>query len=266
MALFYALRMKTTTLLLSLILGLSYLQAQKPGDKPSPLFSEEFSGNKIDESLWGLPNAPWFDVFYRLQDMAFGGGMLRVEPKYYPGGYMQNGKTYLITSGGLISKRSFRYGYFEMRCKFPDNPSLRSALWLQAGTKETYREIDIFEFDGDEVTEVPVNLHYADSTKSLGRAQYEGGAFIYDSGVTLTADYHLYGMEWTEHKIAFYFDYKRIRECDISAPLFFSLREEMKLYITHHKLGNPAPYADRYKNSWDIDYIRVWESRDDRLK
>jgi Glycosyl hydrolases family 16 len=60
------------------------------------------------------------------------------------------------TTNILISKETFKYGYFEIRCKFskPIPPKTNQGagptfwLWSGAGPTVTWSEIDLFEFNG----------------------------------------------------------------------------------------------------------------------
>ncbi len=114
-----------------------------------------------------------------------------------------------FTGGGIVSKASFRYGYFQVRAKTTVNPGWHSSFWMFAGdgattyAPEAYTEIDDFEIN----SAMPEVI-------SMGRLEWSKGAMVaskrcnanYRPGYSTAGAYHTYGLEWTEQEITYYLD------------------------------------------------------------
>ena len=126
---------------------------------PSPeyelMFEDDFNGNKVDESVWMYREGPrksgtWINGLNRKENVFVEGGNLVIRAKVEEiGGRTEN------TGGGVISKSTFGYGYYETRSKpFMDGKGVHSAFW-QAGEyldgkwngNNRVFEIDSYEID-----------------------------------------------------------------------------------------------------------------------
>ena len=72
------------------------------------------------------------------------------------------GKSY--TSARLSSKRTFKYGVFEMRARLPQGKGTWPAFWLLAGPKNNWKwpddgEIDIMEHVGYDMNNIIATIH-----------------------------------------------------------------------------------------------------------
>jgi len=116
-----------------------------------------------------------------------------------PGGY---------TSARLVTRDLFepRYGRFEARVRQPVGRGLWPAFWLLGADIATVGwpacgEIDVMEYRGQE----PTVLH-----NSLHGPGYSGAAAVTRrvdrAPARLDADFHVYGVEWTEDCVRWTFD------------------------------------------------------------
>lgn len=116
------------------------------------------------------------------------------------------------TGGGIVSKASFRYGYYEVQAKTTANPGWHTSFWMFAGNGATtyvptsYTEIDGFEINSDSPGSI-----------SMGELAWSNGSTIsslskrcspqpYSPGYSTAIAYHTYGVEWTEQEITYYVD------------------------------------------------------------
>lgn len=111
------------------------------------------------------------------------------------------GETYHYTGGGLITDRAFSYGYYEVRAKFFDRDGWHSAFWTADGSS-TRTEIDGFEHDSSHPSELRNNV----ITWNPSGLTLTSGNF--DAGFDASADFHVYGFDWTPYGVAFYVDNK----------------------------------------------------------
>jgi hypothetical protein len=124
--------------------------------------------------------------------------------------------TMKYTGAGVISKAGFRYGYYESRFKIPIGTGWHTSFWMMGhnasggtGTSAAYQEIDVCENDSKNQTGYSTNLH-----NWLGTHTSTGG-----KGVTtpnLSADFHVFGCEFTPTVINFFFEGNLVRTVDAS--------------------------------------------------
>jgi beta-glucanase (GH16 family) len=114
----------------------------------------------------------------------------------------------VVTSARLITKNRvhLRYGRIEARIKVPAGLGMWSAFWM-LGTDIDHvgwpgcGEIDIMEHVGSQPTAVHGTIHgpgFAGLEHGLGRS--------FDSGVDLTEDFHVYGVDWAPDRITWHLD------------------------------------------------------------
>lgn len=183
-----------------------------------------------------------------------------------------------FTGGGIVSKASFRYGYFQVKAKTTTNPGWHSSFWMLAGNGVTtyapgaLTEIDDFEINSD-----------APDVISMGRLEWLGGKAIgskrcnanYKPGWSTAAGYHTYGLEWTEEELTYYLDGSKICSqpypptqythdplnfwltaigyspdvavTDPSSPVSFA---DVSFYIRDYYIGNGEPGYVEYGPGW----------------
>ena len=77
----------------------------------------------------------------------------------------------------------------------------------------------------------------------------------FHTGVDVSADYHVYGLERSNGKLRFYFDGKLAWEITPSDPSFVNMPRHVVLGLEGH-LGDPV---NRYlSQSFLVDYVRTY--------
>lgn len=148
-----------------------------------------------------------------------------------------------FTAGHILSKKAFKYGYFEIRCKIPQPDAnnsykgLSPTFWLFPSAyglsgnypNIRYSEIDIFEIDA-ETNYSTFNVHFAEtntpdyngnslwslSKQELGVTNSTGSVSEFYRNVDFTDNgapdygYHKFGCEWNPNYISFYIDDKLV--------------------------------------------------------
>jgi len=179
-----------------------------------------------------------------------------------------------LVDGAVVQQ--FQYGYFEAKMKHNYVTGMLPAFWLSASADATNPswpalpasppcecspcwngEIDIMEcvFDGN--TNVHGTLHKNTGDKYSVADDINANA-IYDSGVNLSADWHVYGILWKSDEMRWYLDGSEIHNMN---PPFASSQQSMYLF-----------FSQMPQNSWEgdpsgtsadivteIDYVRVWQ-------
>lgn len=185
-------------------------------------WSEEFDG-PLDVSPWGpgtrwIAHTPWAGDFgdarfadpkgdhpFKVKD-----GMLTISAVKDEKGKWSSGLLSSVDKNGAGFTQ--KYGYFEMRAKFPKGPGTWPAFWmvtvhnLQAkarGEESTIPnlEIDIVEQYGRAPQSLNAVMHIR-RPKNAGHTA-KGDAFFV---AKMFEDFHTYGFEWDEKDMIWYFD------------------------------------------------------------
>ena len=199
---------------------------------------DDFAGNTLNEANWTQKPCSTYanDVFYTYEDsnikLASGDLNLTSFKNSY---YDPNGDTLYKRSEYLVpgsvhtgNKMSYKYGYLEIRAKVPYKQGAWPALWLRSsnvtGKNLPYElEVDVFEVFGStntmrsnlhqhftaETGEVdengdPIIEHIDVQTTGEAISQAEGHTFT--NSADLYNEYHTYGFEWSENRMAIYID------------------------------------------------------------
>lgn len=174
------------------------------------VWSDEFDGNVLDESVWTIQTG--------------GSGWGNNEKQYYTGRTenlrVEDGNLVLearkeqyeqseYTSARIMSKdkKTFTYGKMEARISLPSGGGLWPAFWMMGnrGGWPQCGEIDIMEYVGNVPNRVLGTLHSTtDRSGSRSSKAYWGE--------NIEENYHIYGIEWTQEEkngrdvIRFYVD------------------------------------------------------------
>jgi hypothetical protein len=157
-----------------------------------------------------------------------------------------------------VKKYTPQYGYFELRAKGLSTSANHVALWMigYEDSPEKSSEIAIFELVGSHASLESSGIRYGLHPWGDPNIQDE---FYEDYFDIYTAQYHLYGLEWTPDHLDFYLDNQKIRTINQSPqyPMQFLLS------IFEHRFegawtGKYDPNAP-YPKVFAIDYFRAYQ-------
>jgi beta-glucanase (GH16 family) len=175
--------------------------------------------------------------------------------------------TFKYTSARLVSKKKFKYGYFEIRVKLPDPPTspanhqgISTNFWLfSADNNVSWSELDIYEINCRD-NMYTNNVHFQRSTDTI-HYQYPN---ISANGLLFNNQYKTFSVNWTPDKMDFYMDGNLIRtntqKCDslISMPMLIDMNIEGTQFCERVDTVNTVlPY------NAEVDYVRVYQLRAD---
>lgn len=210
-------------------------------------FQDEFDGDRLDPEIWkSAQGESW--------------GRL-LSARYPENAVVQNGLLRLVTRkeerGGkawttaMISTRAFRqkYGYWESRYRYAAATGLNQAFWMHApAAKDQPEGFEIDVNEGHFPTGVNATLHQSGLPSQSQR-------FVAD--YDLSADFHLYAVEWNEKEVIYYFDGQEIHR----VPNTKAHREAPILYSTA-VLTWAGPITDAlHGKSMDVDWVRVYRRK-----
>lgn len=230
-------------------------------------FSEEFDAD-LDVSAWGpgtkwIAHTPWNGDFgdakfadpepdfpFQVKD-----GVLRIEARKEADGVWRSG---LLSSVGRDWEGfSQKYGYFEMRAKFPEGLGLWPAFWF----------IGIDRKDGKHTAEIDVVEHYGHKPH-----QFSSGVIVWNrDGVrgnhemlknftpvpegVLYSEYNTWGMRYDAEWTRIYFNRKLVWK----TPTMPEHRQPMFILI-NLGMGPGWPIDETPNPSFMyVDYVRAWK-------
>jgi len=163
-------------------------------------FADEFEGTSVNTFDWSFRTDTRWDGLNLAKNARLADGKLYVDFKYEPQG------TTTYTSGGIISKHNFGYGYYEVSSKtFGASGGLHSSFWLMGNNgngTDVPKYNQVLEIDGYEVNSKPPcspasNLHYY-----IGKQSTVGSSS--SSLVNMSTQYVTNAIEWTPTYLKFY--------------------------------------------------------------
>ncbi len=230
-----------------------FVWAGPPTDQEWVLtFSDEFNGDSVNWSVWiSQANTASNHISRWPENVFVKDGAVHLEIQKHddiPRGW---------TSGNIwVRPEVFRqsYGYWEARYKITDIPYANNAFWTHSGlvtlpevTDATLKfEQDINEGKYPNVVDVTYHHYKNGHEKDYIRVESE-----YD----LSADYHVYGMEWNKDEMIFYFDGKEVlRAPTLDHIPVYPLLSSAIMSNCGEMRNYPADGKAQI-----VDYVRIWQ-------
>jgi beta-glucanase (GH16 family) len=216
-------------------------------------WSDEFNGPAVDSDKWQYRTDSKMWSTQQAANVSISDGKLVIALKDE---HVDN-KSY--TGGGIISKRTFEYGYYEARFKVPPGSGWHTSFWTMAynnaNTKpEGTQEIDICEQDSVHTTKYSAGvIAWGNHGAGHGRK--------YVKTPDLAADFHVWGCEFTPTVVKFFFDGKLTHQTE--ATNFKQGPQNIWLTCIACGLGG-TKFVDNSKlpATAEFDYVRFFESPD----
>lgn len=207
-------------------------------------WSDEFNADSVDETKWDYRLGPAWWSTQQKQNIVQTGGSMRIELK------KESALGMAYTAGGLISKPQFRYGYYEARFRCPPGKGWHTSFWLM-NRNGVEQEIDICENDSINPMRYSVNTHrYNPIHTSVG--------FRIVETPDLSADFHVWGCEFTPRKVTYYFEGKPVA----SFPVDRMAHNDHNIWLTSlaaSLAGTDRVDDDKLPAAAIYDYVRVFE-------
>jgi len=169
-----------------------------------------------------------------------------------------------LTTRGLAS---WTYGKIEVRAKLPSGRGTWPAIWM-LGTNigqvgwPACGEIDIMEHVGHEPDAVHANVHTRGYNHTRGNGRGKRLALP-----EAEKDYHVYAVEWTPEKLAFFVDSKSFFTCENDGTGVDSWPFDGPEYLILNLAiggawgGAQGVDPDVFPQQFLIDYVRVYQQR-----
>lgn len=219
----------------------------------SLIWQDEFDGQALNKSEWNLRTGERFASINKAENVSVADGMLRIALKKQKAGKLD------YTSGGVISKREFKYGYYETRFRSPPGVGWHVSFWMMknSGKSEGNRqEIDVCEHDTKDQTSYGTNLH-------IHSSEHKGLAGRRVKTADLSAGFHTLGCEFRPTEIRQYFNGKLIGVWNATS----FKHDSMSIWLTTVGWAN-LPWSNKEKIDdsklpafADFEYVRFFEKQ-----
>jgi beta-glucanase (GH16 family) len=224
-------------------------------------FSDEFDESALDTTKWGT-FYKWGQSVVNSELQAyvdtaftFSDGVMTINGLHQQGTYA--GQTLDYTSGLIASVYEQQFGYFEMRAKLPSGQGLLPAFWLLHTVSEPdIKEVDIFEVLGQTPSKLYTTVHWGTSYSTDNHQQQQASTVA-----DMTADFHVYGLEWTADKLVWSFDGSPVHTYTGTGVPQVPMYVIANLAIGGTWPGNPST-ATTFPALLQIDYVRVYQAAD----
>jgi beta-glucanase (GH16 family) len=219
------------------------------------VWSDEFDGATLDASKWGYRTDSKHLSTQKPGNVSVKDGLLRLTLKKEAAG----GKQY--TGAGIVSVPNFKYAYYEARMKMPPGAGWHSSFWLMkhdgSGTTDFQAaEQGIVVVQNESVD----HLSYAVKLEKYQEPAASYG-FLRLLGPDLSADFHVFGCEFTPQAAKFFLDGKLVHSVDAS----HIAHSDQNLWITaiaSHMGNTPKVEDGALPQETQCDYVRVFTKPD----
>jgi beta-glucanase (GH16 family) len=225
------------------------------------VMSDEFNGAELDTNKWWPRNPTWLGrqpAYFYSGNVKVSDGKLHLTMRKQEVAEMPKDKGYhTYTSAAVKSKTAVKYGYFEVKCK-PMKSHGSSSFWFYDSTPEIWTEIDVFEIGGGAPgfeRKYNMNVHVFRTPTEKKHWSSHGA---WEAPSNLADDYHVYGLEWDEEKVRWYFDGVLIRWVENThwhQPLTLNFDSE----TMPDWFG--LPKDSDLPSTYSIEYVRAWKKK-----
>lgn len=216
------------------------------------VFSDEFDGNALDTSKWD----------YRLKDKEFSaqqpenvevaGGNMVIHAKKECAG------TYNYTGGGIYSKQTFVYGYYEARLKIPAAEGWHTAFWTMPVYDEVLKnsELDFCEQDSGDPHYYSIGVI---NHRAKGWSNINVGRWVIEDGPNMAEEFVVIAAEFTPDYIQFYLNGHPVKKVDANTFPHGPGTVALSCIATRKK-GDRFQDDAKLPSKATFDYVRVYQN------
>ncbi len=244
------------------------------GSATKLVWQDEFEGNSLDFSKWGIEvnafgggNNELQIYTDRSENVRVEDGCLVLEARKERTGISGTERDY--SSGRVRTKNrgDWKYGRIEVRAKLPSGQGVWPAIWMLP-TQDLYGgwaasgEIDIMEMKGQEPNIILGTLHHGDVWP---KNAYSGDSFKLPNGM-FEDDFHTFAIHWQPGKIEWFVDDKlyqtQTKWSSSGGPFPAPFDQEFHLLLNLAVGGNflgPPDASTPFPRKMLVDFVRVYQ-------
>lgn len=163
----------------------------------------------------------------------------------------------------IWSKKEFKYGYFECRCKAPNGKGLWPAFWLYGQNNKD--EIDFMEMKGEKQYETHIDVHVPDNSDKipgfLGIKKDWGGWIKSDQ--KLTEEWIVFSGIWKPGSLIYYINGVPVSHFKGDFATSMNVIANLANAVDNGPFKPGPDESTIFPSEFLVDYIRVWKSNDD---
>ncbi|KAA1261129.1 Beta-porphyranase B precursor [Rubripirellula obstinata] len=228
---------------------------------PVASVSDEFDGSQLNQDKW-MPRSPYWlgrpPAFFHESNVKVSDGQLHLTFRKGEVPEMADKEEYhTYTSAYVRSKQAIKYGYYEVRAK-PMSSAASSSFWLSGRENKFWTEIDVFEIGaGAKGFERKYNMHVHVFETPKEKRHWDQGA-VWLSPWDLDSDYHVYGLQWDQHKIIWFVDGVPVARMENT-----DWHNSLNVIVDTESMFNWFGQIDDadLPSTYSIDYIRGWQRK-----
>ncbi|MEM9368389.1 MAG: glycoside hydrolase family 16 protein [Planctomycetota bacterium] len=238
------------------------------------VWSDEFTGEKLDYSKWGIEqnalgggNQELQIYTERPENVRVEEGYLVLEARHDNAALYGTSREY--SSGRVRTKHrgDWKFGRIEVRAKLPSGQGIWPAIWMlptdeSYGTWAASGEIDIMEMRGQEPNKVLGTLHYGgkwpNNTHSGSDHTLATGSFA--------DDFHVFAIEWNAKEIKWFVDdihYQTQSKWHSESAAFPAPFDQRFHLLLNVAVGGgflgPPDETTHFPQKMLVDYVRVYQ-------
>ncbi|MEZ0392037.1 MAG: family 16 glycosylhydrolase, partial [Pseudobdellovibrionaceae bacterium] len=211
---------------------------------------DEFNGTALDTTQWDFRIDSKGSSTQLPQNVSVSGGLLHLKLNVLTGGTMP------YSGSGVITKKLFKYGYYEARFKIPAARGFHTSFWTMryngrdTGVTNAQQELDICENDSLAETSYISGVH-AWANRDWERL-FSGHPRI--STPNIQQEFHIWGAEFTPTVVKFYFDGKFTHSVDLTQVT----QGDQNIWLTSIAFGDSVIETAALPSSAQFDYVRFF--------
>jgi len=194
-------------------LSLFFVTAQtitRPIGECKLVFQDDFDSTALNTNVWKYRTDTRFLSTQVPANVSVKNGYLYLNVKKEKYGTSE------FTGAGIITKKGYKWGYYESRFKIPAGAGWHTSFWMMnanAGVK-TYQEIDVCENDANKKTTYSTNYHnYSPTHTNTGG---KGVTTTKYSAYNLVDSFHVWACDFSPQKLDLYFEGKLVRSISMT--------------------------------------------------
>jgi hypothetical protein len=223
------------------------------------VFSDEFDSEAIDTAKWGFRLDSKMLSTQRPENISLKNGHLEIATRKET----VRGKNY--TGGGVISRRTFVYGYYEARFKTPPAEGWHTSFWAmkkrfadEPPQPRALLELDFCEQDGGDPHFFSFGIiNQAPNPKK--KESWNAGRWVIEDAPDTSADFHVWSCEFTPETTRFYFDGKLMKEVGSAGFPHDDMSVWLSVIASTLK-GDRWVDESKLPNAVVVDYVRVYQN------
>lgn len=183
------------------VVSAMYSQSIPHSEQYKLAWSDNFCGTTLDQAKWTYRTGKRLLSTQLPENVRVQNGNLVIA--------LLGGTDHTYTAGGVISRRTFHYGYFEARIKIVAGSGWHSSFWMMRdaapgfGPDSATIELDALENYSKDLHSYTVNVHrWAPPHMASGSIPIKTG--------DLSRDFHVIGCDYAPNVIRYYLDGKLV--------------------------------------------------------